>query len=96
MNAAYVFKNSIFDHDIWVHTWMHWYKPRYQKGYPDCREKILGSEGGVIHTCNQEVQNRLPGLEEFRGGKTDGRRQGSTKTKYYENIKMKPIILYVN
>lgn len=59
-------------------------------------KRFWGSEGRVILTCNQEVQNRLPGLEEFRGGKTDGKRQGSTKTKYYENTKMKPIILYVN
>lgn len=60
------------------------------------KKRFWGSEGGVIHTCNQEVQKRLPGLEEFRGGKIDRRRQGSTKTKNYENIKMKPITLYVN
>lgn len=67
-----------------------------RKATLDVEKRFWGSQGWVIHTCNQEVQKRLPGLEEWRGGKTDRRRQGSTKTKYYENTKMKLTILYVN
>lgn len=67
-----------------------------RKATLDVEKRFWGSQERVIHTCNQEVQKRLPGLEEWRGGKTDRRRQGSTKTKYYENTKMKPTILYVN